>query len=234
MSQGKAKRKGNKKRKPSEVIRTDVWKLKATAKQKHQMMLTIQEYRHFLEPLVLLVNAQWVKLRDLTSMPQVNAVEKMFHQTADNPDPKHKFFQKVVGKHPSFLKFPSYLRPAAIADAIGIVSSFQTRYREWQSGIRKHRQAKPPRLTAMCRTYPALYKGQQILYGEGFLTVSLKVWNGKDWVWIESIPVKSHGLNRHLTEGDSISRFSSQQKSLSTFNARASRKGLQARIRFCL
>ncbi|MEB3281602.1 MAG: transposase [Lyngbya sp.] len=204
MSKSKAKRKGNKKRNPSELIRTDVWELKATSEQKHQMVLTIQEYRHFLEPLVLLVNAQWTKLCDLTSKQRINAVEKMFHQTADHPNPKHRFFQEVAKKRPSFLKFPSYLRRAAIADAIGIVSSFQTRYREWQSGIRKHRQARPPRLTAMCKTYPALYKGQQILYGEGFLTVSLKVWNGKDWAWIESIPVKNHGLNRHLTESNKI------------------------------
>ncbi len=63
-------------------------------------------------------------------------------------------------------KFPSYFRRAAIADAIGIVSSFQTRYREWQSGIRKYRKVRPPRLTAMCQSYPALYKGQQVKYNK--------------------------------------------------------------------
>lgn len=94
-----------------------------------------------------------VNLADLSAKERVNAVEKMIHRTADNPKPKHKYFQNVIDKHPSFRKFPSYLRRAAIADAIGIVSSFQTRYAQWQSGDRKHRFCKPPSLTAMCNTY---------------------------------------------------------------------------------
>ncbi len=153
---------------------------------------------------VLLINAQWLNLVDLSAKNQVNVVEKMIHQTADNPNPKHQYFQNVIAKYPSFRKFPSYLRRAAIADALGIVSSFYTRYREWQSGIRKHRKAKPPRLTAMCNAYPALYKGGQIRYGAKYDSVDLKVWNGKDWVWIESIQVKKHGLNRHLIEGNEL------------------------------
>lgn len=128
----------------------------------------------------------------------------MIHKTADNPNPKHLYFQKVVNRHPSFRKFPSYLRRAAIADAIGIVSSFQTRYRDWQSGIRARRDAKPPRLTAMCNTYPSLYKGQQVKYGLNFQTVDIKVWNGSDWVWLNGIQVKRHGGNRHLVAGNSV------------------------------
>lgn len=191
------RRRTKKKQSSQQIIRTDVWDLAVTAGQKHQMMLTVSEYRAYLRPLVLLVNAGWVKLANLTSKERINAVEKMIHKTADNPNPKHQYFQKVVDKHPSFRKFPSYLRRAAIADAIGIVSSFNTRYRAWQSGERKHRFALPPRLTAMCDTYPALYKGQQIRYGEKYQTVDLKVWSGTDWIWIINIGVKGHGLNRH-------------------------------------
>lgn len=97
-----------------------------------------------------------------------------------------------------------YLRRAAIADAIGIVSSFQTRYREWQSGIRSKRNAKPPTLTAMCKTYPALYKGQQVRYGSNYMTVDIKVWSGTDWVWLEGLKVKCHGRNRHLVNTNEI------------------------------
>jgi hypothetical protein len=75
----------------------------------------------------------------LTAKDKINAVEKLIHKTSVNSNPKHKYFEKVVKNHPSFRKFPSYLRRAAIADAIGIVSSFQTRYRDWQSGIRRRR-----------------------------------------------------------------------------------------------
>jgi hypothetical protein len=201
-----SKKRTKKKRKSSAniVIRTDVWDLRVNVAQKQQMIGTVDEYRKFLKPLVLIINAQWVTIAELAATKRVNAVEKMIHKTADNPNPKHLYFQLVVSQHPSFRKFPSYLRRAAIADAIGIVSSFQTRYRDWQSGIRSRHDAKPPRLTAMCSSYPALYKGQQVRYSANLQTVDIKVWNGTDWVWLNGIQVKSHGGNRHLVAGNSM------------------------------
>jgi putative transposase len=197
-------RKTKTKRKPVQIIRTDVWDISVSSEQKNQMLLTVEEYRKYLTPLVFVINSQWVNIADLTSKERINAVEKMIHLTADNPNPRYTYFQSVVNKYPSFRKFPSYLRRAAIADAIGIVSSFQSRYYEWQSGIRKHRAAKPPSLTAMCKTYPALYKGQQIKYGLEYKTIDIKVWNGADWVWLNNIQVKKHGLSRHLINGNEI------------------------------
>ena len=199
-----SKKKTKKRTKSQEIIRTDVWDLSATESQKRQMLLTVAEYRRFLRPLVLVINAQWISLVNLTTKERVNAVEKMIHQTAQNPLPKHQYFQKVVRKYPSFRKFPSYLRRAAIADAIGIVSSFQTRYRQWQSGIRKKRIARPPSLTVMCNSYPALYKGQQVRYHSNFSSVDLKIWSGSDWLWLNNIRIKKHGLNRHLITGNKI------------------------------
>lgn len=186
------------------MIRTDVWDLVVRAEEKNQLVMTVEEYRKFLKPLVLIVNAQWVNLADLSASDKVNAVEKMIHKTATNSSPKHDYYQKVINKYPSFRNFPSYLRRAAIADAIGIVSSFQTRYSEWQSGIRSRRQARPPKLTAMCSTYPGLYKGQQVRYGLNYSSVDLKVWNGTDWVWISKIPIIGHGSNRHLVVGNEM------------------------------
>jgi len=71
-------------------------------------------------------------------------------------------------------------------------------------GIRSKRQARPPKLTAMCNTYPALYVGNQVRYGLNYSSVDIKVWNGTDWVWINKIPVKGHGNNRHLVVGNEI------------------------------
>lgn len=199
MSYKKTKPRRNKKAKsaPLEIVRTDVWQLAATQPEKEQMLLTVQEYRAYLRPLVILVNAQWTNLARLTSTERVNAVERMIHATAKNPSPKHSYFLSRAKGRPSMLKFPSYLRRAAIADAIGIVSSFQTRYREWQSGIRSKRNAKAPHLSAMCNSYPSLYKGQQVLYSSTFETVRLKVWNGSDWVWTGEIKIKTFGRHRH-------------------------------------
>ncbi|WP_315790303.1 IS200/IS605 family accessory protein TnpB-related protein [Fischerella sp. JS2] len=178
--------------------------MSADKEQKRQMVLTVETYRKFLITLVIVVNAQWFTLGELTSKKRVNAVEKMIHQTADNPNPKHRYFQKTIDRYPFFRKFPSYLRRAAIADAIGIVSSFQSRYYEWQSGIRKHRADRPPTLTALCKTYPALYKGQQVKYGLNYQTIDIKVWSGTDWVWLNNIKIKRHGLSRHLIDGNQI------------------------------
>ncbi len=69
----------------------------------------------------------------------------MIHRTAKN-QPKHHYYTTAVVNNPSFRKFPADLRRAAIADALGIVSSFQTRYRDWQSGMRKKRSARAPSL----------------------------------------------------------------------------------------
>lgn len=80
---------------------SDVWDLRVDIAQKQQMILTVDEYRNFLKPLVLIINAQWVSLGELTATERVNAVEKMIHKTTDNPNPKHSYFQRVINHHPT-------------------------------------------------------------------------------------------------------------------------------------
>ncbi len=116
MSKTQAKRRGKNKTKsqpPKETVRTDVWQLGTTPTQKEQMLLTVQEYRAYLRPLVLLINAQWTQLCSLSANERVNMVEKMIHATAKNPTPKHYYYHQVAQKRPSFRKFPSYLNGTA-------------------------------------------------------------------------------------------------------------------------
>ncbi|MFP4120488.1 MAG: IS200/IS605 family accessory protein TnpB-related protein [Coleofasciculus sp.] len=195
MVKKKAKKQSKRKKTEKESkIRTDVWQLVMTSKQRQLAILTVAEYRYFLKPLVLISYWNWGKLSQLNSNERVNTQELLIHKTADNPNPKYYwYFHKAVGNHPSFRKFPSYLRRAAIQDALGIVSSFVTRWDAWKRGERKHRYDQPPRLTAMCNSYPALYKGQQVKYHSNFDAVDLKVWSGTDWGWMTNIPVKKHG-----------------------------------------
>lgn len=200
MSRKQAKKRTKRKKwQSASLIRTDVWSLSLTRHQRNLAILTVEEYRHFLKPLVLIAYWNWSALLGLTAKERVNTLEKLVHQTADNPNPKYGwYFKKAINNHPSFRKFPSYLRRAAIQDALGIVSSFVTRWQDWKRGNRKHRHDKSPKLTAFCNSYPALYKGQQIRYNANFNAVDLKVWNGKDWVWLLAIPVRSSGKSRHL------------------------------------
>ncbi|NEP61598.1 MAG: transposase, partial [Symploca sp. SIO2G7] len=157
------KRTKRKKRQSVSLLRTDVWSLFLTRHQRNLAILTVEEYRHFLKPLILIAYGNWSTLSELTAKERVNRLEKLVHQTVDNPHPKYGwYFKKAINNHPSFRKFPSYLRRAAIQEALGIVSSFVTRWQDWKRGNRKHRHDKSPKLTAISNSYPALYKGQQI------------------------------------------------------------------------
>jgi IS605 OrfB family transposase len=125
---------------------------------------------------VTVVFTHWTGLGGLSSQQVIPAVERLIHQTAQNPNVTYKVFDRV------FHKFPSYSRRAAIAFAVGQVSSFVTRYQQWQSGIRKRQDAKPPTLNSDAGCYPVLYKGQCYKL-HGFNQVEIKVFTGTDWVW---------------------------------------------------
>ncbi|NEP34190.1 MULTISPECIES: transposase [unclassified Moorena] len=160
----------------SKVIRTDKWKLNPSSKQKGLFDETVKVYRQACKYLVGIIYTHWSELGGLTADQLTPAVEKLMHETAKRPNIKYPQFNKA------FYKFPSYYRRAAIAFAAGQVSSFVTRYCEWQSGNRKRKDSKPPRLNADTGCYPALYKGQCYKM-HGFDQVEIKVFDGKNWVW---------------------------------------------------
>ncbi|NEP37344.1 transposase [Moorena sp. SIO3B2] len=180
---------------PTKVIRTDKWQLNPTPDQKVLLGETVNVYRHACQYLVGIIHTHWAELGELTADQMTPAVEKLMHQTAKRPNVKYPQFNKA------FYKFPSYLRRAAISFSAGQVSSFVTRYRDWQSGNRKRRDAKPPRLNADTGCYPSLYKGQCYKL-HGYDQVEIKVFNGSDWVWT-TIQVTSL-RERHLVASNKI------------------------------
>lgn len=161
---------------PDSIIRTDKWSLKPTVEQRLWFDETVKVYRRFCRHLVGVVFTHWLTLGDLSSQQVIPAVERLIHQTAQNPVVKYPSFNAV------FHKFPSYYRRAAIAFAVGQVSSFMTRYQEWQSGDRKRRDAKPPKLTPNAGCYPVLYRGQCYKL-HGVDQIEIKVFTGSDWIW---------------------------------------------------
>ena len=171
-------------------VRTDKWQIVATGQQKGLLQNTVSEFRCLVRCLVGVVNTHWstIGLKDAKS--QIPAIEKLVHQTAKNPSPKYRYFNR------RFWKFPSYYRRGAIQFAVGQVSSFNTRYREWQSGIRKRKDALPPRLNADCGTYPPLYKGQCIKFADDLKGAAIKVFTGTDWIWT-TVSITGH-RQRHL------------------------------------
>jgi putative transposase len=159
------------------IVRTDRWQLKPTPEQLIYLEATVNEYRVFCKALSYVVMGHWTEITEATS--RSCAIEKLIHKTSSNPNPKYQYFQN------RFYKFPSYLRRAAIEFVLGQVSSFQTRYYDWQSGNRKRPDALPPRFNPEAGCYPALYRGQCVKFSNDFGNAQIKVWNGSDWIWIE-------------------------------------------------
>ncbi len=171
-----------------DMIRTDKWPLQVSPEQ-HQMMLnTVAEYRRFCRALAIIILNQWPHLAQQDNFAA--AVERLIHPTQINPSPRHRYFAK------RFYKFPSYLRRAAIEFCRGQVSSYLTRYERWRSGIRQRRTARPPVFNPDAGCYPALYRGQLIKFDEHLAVASIKLWDGKEWLWHE-VPVQRK-RKRHL------------------------------------
>lgn len=171
-------------------IRTDKWRIVATREQKRLLQSTVSEFRCLVRCLVGVVYTHWSTIGRLDAKAQIPAVEKLIHQTAKNPNPKYQYFNS------RFQKFPSYYRRGAIQFAVGQVSSFVTRYRTWQSGIRNRKDALPPKLNADCGTYPPLYKGQCIKLAKDLKSAAIKIFTGADWIWI-TVGLTGH-RQRHL------------------------------------
>ena len=171
-------------------IRTDKWRIIATDIQKQLLSITVSEFRCLVRCLVGVVNTHWSSIGRLDAKKQIPAVEKLIHATAKNPSPKYQYFNR------RFYKFPSYYRRGAIQFAVGQVSSFNTRYREWQSGKRARKDTLPPRLNVECGTYPPLYKGQCVRFADDNLSAAIKVFTGTDWVW-QTVGLSGH-RQRHL------------------------------------
>ncbi|MDJ0717061.1 MAG: hypothetical protein QNJ54_23075 [Prochloraceae cyanobacterium] len=164
-------------KKSPKIIRTDKWQLNPNAKQKVLFARTVEIYRRYSRYLVGIVFTHWPKLASKSSQEVIPAVERLMHRTAKNPSIKYSQINRV------FPKFPSYYRRAAIAFAVGQVSSFMTRYRDWQCGNSRHkRTVLPPKLNANAGCYPTLYKGQCYRI-DNFNSVQIKCFNGKEWVW---------------------------------------------------
>lgn len=173
--------------KRKDIIRSDGWKLNPVG-QLPDIQQTIRIYRKCVQFLVGIIYAHWADIGKIENSDYRQIfVENLIHSTKNNKA-KYRYFDRF------FHKFPSYLRRAAVTAAIGIVSSFVSRYNKWQGGIRRRRDEKPPKLTADTNIFPSLYSGNCIRYHEKH--VEIKVFKNSDWVWV-ALPILEKG-ERHV------------------------------------
>ncbi len=172
------------------ITRTMKYKIKNNSKSLKQ---TIDKYRGAVSFLVKVYSTEWDSISVLNGKERQNFAEKLIHKTKDNPDPVYDFGAE-------YYKFPSYFRRSAIAEALGIISSHKSNYANWQ----KEKSAsedegldfdkKPPALSHNHFTFPVFYKGNMSKRLSDKL-VSLKLWNGSDWIWEEfKVSAKDKGM----------------------------------------
>ena len=144
---------------------------------------TVEKYRMATDFFIDVVLNEWEYLSQITSQfSMLREIEILTHRTLSNPNPKYHF-------ETDFYKFPSYLRRASIAEAIGKVSSYKSNYTNWQN----KKTAKEPGKPRAGKIYPAMYK-DNCFVRTGTNTARLKVFIKNTWDWLD-IKLKNTDVN---------------------------------------
>ena len=106
---------------------------------------------------------------------RVNLVESLTVRTRQNPAVPYDFSA-------AFYKFPSYLRRAAIAEALGKVSSYRSNLANWEAADSAKRGEKPS-LPQVGYVYPAMYRSGMLIR-TGIYQAALKVFIRNTWDWV--------------------------------------------------
>ncbi|MCL1997860.1 MAG: transposase, partial [Turicibacter sp.] len=142
---------------------------------------TVDIYRRAVAFFIDVCDKHWQEVQGLTSKKRNNYVEKLTIRTIRNPIVKYDFGEK-------FYKMPSYLRRAAIQQAIGAYSSYTSNLANWEKSNKK---GKKPTLTTARNVMPTLYKDNCYIR-TSTTTCKVKIFHKNDWIW----------LNVHLREQD--------------------------------
>jgi transposase len=138
---------------------------------------TLAVYRKAIAFLIDCVEKEWSSVVAIKGKHAANQrqgyIERLVHGTK-NRVAKYTFDQK-------FPKFPSYLRRAAITEAIGAVSSYHSNHANW---VDNGKQGKEPTLQMDRFAMPTFYKKAMFLTTSDPYTVHLKLYHKNDWVWV--------------------------------------------------
>ena len=107
---------------------------------------------------------------------KVNIVEALTVKSKKRPSVPYDFEE-------SFYKFPCYLRRAAIAEAIGKVSSYRSNLENWKAADVDTR-GRMPGYPQTGYVYPAMYRDNMFVR-TGTYTASIKVYTRGTWDWLE-------------------------------------------------
>ena len=144
---------------------------------------TAEKYRMATDFFIKIVLDEWEYISKIKSQfSKLREIELLTHKTASNLNPKYNFKK-------DFYKFPSYLRRAAITEAIGKVSSYKSNYDNWL----KTQKGKEPGMPKAGKIFPAMYR-DNCFVRTGTNTAKLKVFIKNTWDWLD-IKLKNTDVN---------------------------------------
>ena len=140
----------------------------------HIFKQTVELYRKAVAFFLAVCEKEWDTLSQIkSSNTKQSYIEKLTHRTKKNPDIRYDFDLL-------FYKFPSYLRRAAINEATGKFSSYQTNLEKWQDAP----EGRMPSLPKAGFSFPSLYR-DGIYKRTGEYTAQIKVYTRNTWDWID-------------------------------------------------
>lgn len=144
----------------STIIRAEAHALSTTPEVRADVERTVAAYRRGVSALCGVLMVHMPEIAKAKSKCQ--AIEALFHATAQRPTVRYPVLDRILGK------MPSYLRRAAIEHAFGVVSSFQSNWSNWLDGQiggkKRELGSRSPRL-GFSNVFPSLYGGNMILVG---------------------------------------------------------------------
>lgn len=142
----------------------------------HIFKETIGIYRHAVDFLIGVCLKEWEQIVPLKGQNRLTYVEALIHVTAKHPDVIYPEFDE------RFYKLPSYLRRAAINEAIGKVSSYKSNLANWEADDPKTRGRKPS-FPKAGYIYPCMYRGN-MYQRTGAYEARIKVYVRNTWDWL--------------------------------------------------
>ncbi|WP_026658653.1 IS200/IS605 family accessory protein TnpB-related protein [Butyrivibrio sp. AC2005] len=142
----------------------------------HIFKATIRIYRKAVDFLIEVCLANWNEIIEIPfATARQSYVEKLIHRTKGNPSPVYDFDK-------NFYKMPTYLRRAAISDAIGKVSSYKSNLAGWEAEVPSERGSAPAYPRAGF-SFPTLYKNDMYKL-PGKYKAKIKVYTRNTWDFI--------------------------------------------------
>lgn len=119
-----------------------------------------------------------VAIREWSSLPTkakeaMSYIEHLSHKTKDNPFTKYDFDNK-------FYKMPSYLRRAAIIEAIGMVSSYKSNYANWLV----NKNGREPKMPTAKHCFPCMYNSNMFVREDEY-SAKIKIYRNNTWDWLD-------------------------------------------------